>query len=140
MIFLPCYNSKFISMFMQMYCFQNPIHHLKYCSPLMKTHGLFIEVFQIHPDTQPAFSAAMVARNSNLEYYLGCKKNKGADQLVRKRRLICAFVFRLCKNRFSHDATQLKKKHAYVTSDSNIHWDTVDRHFTRLKDAFLVSG
>ena len=33
--------------------------------------------------------------------------NKGADQTAQMRRLICAFVDRICINRFSHDKAHI---------------------------------
>ena len=39
-------------------------------------------------------------------YYL-CSENKGADQLRGYREADLCLCFRVCKNRFSHDAAQL---------------------------------
>ena len=40
-------------------------------------------------------------------YTVQVENNKGADQTVRMRRLICAFVVRIWQNMISHDVAQI---------------------------------
>ena len=52
-------------------------------------------------------------------YYL-YSENKGADQLLGTKLLICGFLFAYAKNRFSHDAAHFSHKYTQNLSNAII--------------------